>query len=235
MTTTGDGAVEPDAFVDVAIEQDYDDAATAMASVLQIPADIAVVDGINMAYGTPPAGFTNTSTGVWSGTHDAIAYTYTYHCEDVNGIDTYTCGPGTNHIHWEVSANGTAAMAAFAMSEDRLVTHWHIRDIDENKPRVEDLGRFYITGRVAADATRLQLTVDSTWTHVRFAPQPGLPFDGAIAATITGHRSRATSSPTDRDFTMTVAITFTNGPATIAIDGTHNYSVDMTTGAVTRL
>ena len=230
-----DAAVEPDAFVDVALEQDYDDVATALASVVQIPADIAIADGINMAYGIAPAGFTNTSTGVWSGTRDTIAYTYTYHCEDVGGGDTYTCGPGTDHIHWEVAANGTAAMSAFAMNEDKLTTHWHIRDIDENQPRVEDIGRFLITGRVLADNARLQLTIDATWTHVRFAPQPSLPFDGSIALTIAGHRSRPASTPTDRDFTMTAAIAFTAGPATITLDGTRTYSVDMATGAVTRI
>ena len=229
-----DGA--PDATVDDAIEKDFDDVATALGDVLHTPVNIALVDGVNMAFGIPPAGFQNTALGVWSGAHDSVAYTYTYHCENEAGIDTYTCGPGTNHIHWMVGTAGTAAMDTFAMTEVKLMSHWHIRDIDENKPRVEDLGRLLIAGRIVADQARLQLTIDGTWTTVRFDPQPTVPFSGTIAFVVTAHRSRASSIPTDRDFMQPATVTFAlNAPATIALDDAHRYALDMTTGAVTRI
>lgn len=232
----GDGAIadaSPDAFVDVALEQDFDDTATALGDLLHTPVNIALADGIRMAYGIPPAGFANTATGVWTGAYDTVAYTYTYHCENEQGFDTYTCGPGTNHIHWEVATSGTAAMDTFAMTEVKLTSHWHIRDIDENKPRVEDHGRLFISGRIAADQARLQLTIDGTWTTVRFDPQPTVPFAGTIAFTVTAHRSRASSFPTDRDFVQPATVTF--APPMIALDDAHRYALDMTTGAVTRM
>ncbi len=242
-TATGDpdGGVDaadasPDAFVDVAIEQDFDDIATALGDVLAMPLDVALVDGIHMAYGVPPAGFANTATGVWTGAHGTVGYTYTYHCETAAGFDTYTCGAGTDHIHWEVATTGTAAMDTFAMSEVKLSSHWHIRDIGENKPRVEDAGRLLISGRIVADQARLQLTLAGTWTTVRFDPQPTLPTSGTIAFAITGHRSRPSSIPTDRDLVQNATITFAQGaPATIVLDDAHRYALDLTTGAVTRL
>lgn len=236
-----DGPMAPDAGTSLdapvadATELDYYDVATVLANAMRVPVDVAVVDGVNMAYGVPPSGFTNTTTGVFTGTHDAIAYTYTYHCEDINAVDTYTCGPGTDHIHWEVDANGTAALPDVNFTEDRIHAHWHIRSIGENQPRVEDTGQFWLGGRTTNDNARITLNVLGTWTHVRYAPQPTRPFAGTVTLSITGHRSRATSAPTDRDFTMTGTITFAATTSTIALDNARTYSIDMTTGAVARM
>ena len=234
-SVSGDATPAPDAFVADPIEQDYDDSALMLAQVLRVPVDVAVLDGTTMAYGTPPAGFTSPMAGEWTGSHDAIAYTYTYHCSDALDNDNYTCGAGTNHVHWNVAANGTATLTGVTMSEDKFVGQWHIRDIDVQKPRVEGIGQFWLAGRVTGDGARLNLSSTSgTFTSVRYDAQPTAPINGTLAFTFNGHRSRASSDPADRDFTLSATFTFGATP-TLSLDGTHAYSMDMTTGAVARM
>ena len=232
---SGDATPAADAFVADPIEQDYDDTALMLAQVLRVPVDVAVLDGTNTAYGTPPAGFTSPITGTWTGSHDAIAYTYTYHCSDALDNDSYTCGAGTDHIHWETSANGTAALAGVTLSEDKFLGHWHIRDIGVQKPRVEGTGQYWLDGRITSDGARIALTSTSgTFTSVRYDAQPTTPINGTLVLTFTGHRSRATSVPADRDFTTTATFTFGAAP-TLSLDGTHTYAMDMATGGVARM
>ena len=81
----------------------------------------------------------------------------------------------------------------------------------------------------------IDLAIEGAWSKVHFAPSPSMPSDGTIALTITGHRNRASAAVPVRDFTMNANVTFANDAATIALDDTHQYSVDLTTGAVSKL
>ena len=233
----GDASVPADAFVDRGVEEDYDDLAETMAGALRTQELQAMVDGVDAAYGggTLP-GFTSPQPGELTGQRGSISYDYMFHCEDEQAHDNFTCGPASNHIHWMATVQGPVMIDALSFSEYKLTTKWTIYEIDVNKPQVTGYDHLLLVADLATDATKFQLTVDGpTFDHVRLDPMPTLPFAGGVDYTITAKRTRPTANPSVRSYTATATVTYTGpGAATLVLDGTHTYDIDMGTGAVSR-
>src|SRR3569623_933652 len=197
-----DTAVQPDAFVDRGVEEDYDDMAATLAGAMRTQELQAMVDGVNAAYGggTLP-GFTSPQPGELTGQRGSVTYDYMIHCEDQTATDNFTCGPASNHIHWMATIDGPVMIDALSFSEFKLTTKWTIYEIYLNKPQV--------TG----------------YDHMLLA--------GGVTYTITAKRTRATANPSVRSYTASAAVTYTGpGAATLVLDGTHTYNIDMGTGSV---
>ncbi|HEV7556213.1 MAG TPA: hypothetical protein VGO00_12185 [Kofleriaceae bacterium] len=227
-----------DAGPDRGVEQDDDDLAFALAEITRSIGMTAMIDGMDIGYAIPIPGFTNPTPGEFSGTRDTGTFDYIYHCEDDAGNDNFTCGPTANHVHVAATIAGSTTIDNMTLSEDKVGSHWTVRNISAGAPQYEDTGRFLITCTLGSDGTRFQLTLDGTWNEVRFDPEPAttLPFAGNIVYTMTGNRHRAAATPPDVDLTGTWTMTFAaGGQATIAIDPTHNYAVDLTTGSTIRM
>ena len=232
-----DTTVPPDAFVDRGAEEDYDDLAATLAGAMRSQELQAMVDGINAAYGGGQlSGFTSPQLGELTGQRGSVTYDYMFHCEDQQAHDNFTCGPASDHIHWMATINGPVMIDALSFSEFKLTTKWTIYEIDLDKPQVTGYDHLLLVADLSTDATRFQLTVDGTnFDHVRLDPTPTLPFAGGVTYTITATRKRATATPTDRSYTAAAMVTYTGpGVATLVIDGTHTYNIDMATGAVSR-
>ena len=227
-----------DAPADRGVEQDDDDLAFALAEITRSIGMTTMLDGMDIGYAVPIPGFTNPMPGEFSGTRDTGSFDYIYHCEDDAGNDNFTCGPTANHVHVAATVVGAMVVDNVNLSEVKLGSHWTVRNISAGEPQYEDTGRWLITCTLGSDATKFQLTLDGTWNEVRLDPEPAttLPFAGNIAYTLTGHRHRAAATPPDVDLTGAITITFAAaGQATIAIDPTHSYAVDLTTGITTRM
>ena len=244
IITTGDAAsadatvtadAGADAFVDRGIEQDDDDLATTLAGIARTAQLAAMVDTTVIAYGGAPTGLTLVQPGDFAGTRDGVSYSYTFECEDTTGTHVPTCDSTMDHVHMLATADGAVMIDTLAMPEVKQTEHWIEREINLDKPRIEGTGRQLVSAHLATTGTAFKLTVDGTYTHVRFDPMPTLPLSGTVAYAISAQRTRATATPTDRTFTAMANLTFAaGGQATISLDGTHNYTVDMASGAVTR-
>lgn len=232
-----DSAVPPDAFVDRGVEEDYDDMAATLAGAMRSQELQAMVDGVNAAYGggTLP-GFTSPQPGELTGQRGSVSYDYMFHCEDQSANDNFTCGPASDHIHWMATIEGPVMIDALSFSEYKLTTKWTIHEIYLDKPQVEGYDHLLLVADLATDATKFQLTVDGpTFDHVRLDPMPTLPFAGGVAYTITAKRTRATANPSVRSYTAAATVTYTGpGAATLVLDSTHTYNIDMATGSVSR-
>ncbi|HSN26732.1 MAG TPA: hypothetical protein VLT45_10615 [Kofleriaceae bacterium] len=227
----------PDAYVDRGVEQDYDDLATTLVGAMRTQELQAMQDGITTAYnGGTLAGFTSPQPGELTGTRNGVSYDYMFHCEDQQMFDNTTCGPASDHIHWMATINGPVTSDALSFSEFKLTTKWTIYEIDLDKPQVTGYDHLLLVADLASDGTRFQLTVDGpTFDHVRLDPQPTFPFAGGVSYTISATRTRQTANPAQRAFAASAAVTFTGpGAATLVLDGTHTYDIDMSTGAVAR-
>lgn len=227
----------PDAYVDRGVEQDYDDLATTLATAMRTQELQAMKDGVNAAYsgGTLP-GFTTVQPGELAATLDGVSYDYMFHCEDQQAHDNVTCGPASDHIHWMATIDGPVTVGPATFSEFKLTTKWTIYEIDLNKPQVTGYDHVLLGADLAGDGTRFQLTVDGTsFDHVRLDPTPTVPFAGAVTYAITAKRTRATANPATRSYAAAATLTYTGpGAATLVLDGTHTYDVDMSSGAVSR-
>jgi hypothetical protein len=227
-----------DAGPDRGVEQDDDDLAFALAEITRSIGMTTMLDGMDIGYAIPIPGFTNPAPGEFSGTRDVTTFDYIYHCEDEQAQDNFTCGPASNHAHVAATVAGSMVVDSVNLSEVKLGSHWTVRQIDIGEPQYEDTGRWLITCTLGSDKTRFQLTLDGVWNEVRLDPEPAttLPFAGNIVYTLTGNRHRAAATPPDVALTGTITITFAAaGQATIAIDPTHSYAVDLTTGTTTRM
>ena len=225
-----------DAGPDRGIEQDNDDLAFALTEITRSIGMATMIDAVHIGYAVPLDGFTNPVPGELTGTRDTVSFDYMYHCEDEQAQDNFTCGPLSNHVHAAATIAGTMVVDTLTLSEVKLSSHWTVYEIDVGKPHFEGPGRWLITCTLGSDATRFQLTLDGVWNEPRMDPDPTLPFAGNITYTLTGHRHRAAAMPPDVDLSGTITITFAaGGQATIAIDPTHSYAVDLTTGTTTRM
>jgi len=232
-----DSAVQPDAFVDRGAEEDYDDLAATLAGAMRSQELQAMVDGVNAAYGGGALpGFTSPQPGELTGQRGSVSYDYMFHCEDQQANDNFTCGPASDHIHWMATINGPVMIDALSFSEFKLTTKWTIHEIYLDKPQVEGYDHLLLVADLSTDATKFQLTVDGTnFDHVRLDPMPTLPFAGGVTYTITAKRTRATATPSVRSYTAAATVTYTGpGAATLVLDGTHTYNIDMGTGSVSR-
>jgi hypothetical protein len=79
-----------------------------------------------------------------------------------------------------------------------------------------------------------QLTVTDTLKDARFDPtSPLSPTSGTLDLTINVERTRMGASPADRSFAVTAHILFTGSDAaTLTLDGTQNYALTISSGAV---
>lgn len=233
-----DGAVADsiDAAVDRGVEQDYDDLAQTLAGIVRAPQLAAMQDGVTLGYSAALPGFTTVQPGEVAGTREGVSYDYMFHCEDLGHIDNFDCGPASDHIHVYATIDGPWMIDQLAFSSVKLTTRWTIREIYLNKPQVEGTAQLVTSSSLSTTGTKLDLTVDClSFDHVRLDPVPTLPFAGGVTYMITAHRERATATPPSRDFTASAAITFAAGArATIALDGTHTYSLNLANGTVSR-
>lgn len=236
-TIVSDASVPADAFVDRGVEEDYDDLAATLAGAFRTQELQAMVDGVNAAYGGGQLpGFTSPQPGELTGQRGSVTYDYMFHCEDQSAHDNFTCGPASDHIHWMATINGPVMIDALSFSELKLTTKWTIHEIYLDKPQVEGYDHLLLVADLSTDATKFQLTVDGpNFDHVRLDPMPTLPFAGGVTYTITAKRTRATATPSVRSYTAAATVTYTGpGAATLVLDGTHTYNIDMGTGAVSR-
>ncbi|HEU0035417.1 MAG TPA: hypothetical protein VFQ53_32630 [Kofleriaceae bacterium] len=212
--------------------RDYDDVAVSIGAAVYGGELMSMVDAVTLATGGIPAGFTQTSAMDVSGTRDGVSIAYNYYCVDDNDVPIASCGTFANHMHMHFTMSG-ALSSPMALDAVDQTGKWTVRDIEVGKPRVGgDSAMTYVT-HIDGIST-YDLAYDATLDHVRFAPGAVLPYEGTITSTVAVHRTRDGAG--ERNFAVTATIVFSSGTtATITLDSTINYSLDLTTGAVVKL
>jgi hypothetical protein len=216
------------------IEQDYNDVASSLGAVASVPELTAMTDSVVLSYGGMPDGLSPSGAGVVAGARNGLTFQYKYHCHDASDA-MIACGPGVDHGHTYPTISGDLSSEEVSISNLDHTSDWTIKNLQAQTPTIDRLGKLAFSASLASDSSTIDFMIDGTWSKVHFQPMPSMPSDGTITMAITAHRSRASAALPDRDFTANAVVTFASGGTTIALDGTHQYSVDLTSGAVTRL
>ena len=232
----GGGGVSP-----ADMQQDYDDVAVSLGANLSVGELPSMVDAVNMAYGRMPQGYTTTtktdSAGVsyelLDGARGGVTIEYKLYCRDAADA-TVPCNGAENHAHVKPVYSGSITAATASIDSIQRSAAWIVRDLGLPSARVGGTGTDNFASHVATGD--YQIMAMDTLKNALFDPTtPTTPTAGTLDLTVNIQRSRSGATPADRSFGVAAHIAFT-GPdaATITLDGSQNYALVVSTGAVTK-
>ena len=216
--------------------RDYDDVAATIGATASMGELQAMIDASLLAEGVIPSDLTylgadGSFTHHARGTRGGVTFDYFYHCNDDADVIVATCSGNDNHAHLAVQWAGDASSDTMAMEAIAREGDWTVRDLRVDKPRVGGDGEISFVAR-SSDST-YNLSYTATFDRVRFLPGQLAPASGSITFAIAAERTRA---EVVRNFAVNASIVFTGvTSATLVLDGTHQYALDLTTGVTTKL
>lgn len=222
-------------------QQDYDDVAASIGADLSVGELPSMVDAINMAYGRMPQGYTITqktdSAGtqyeLLDGTRGGVMIEYKLYCRD-NADATIACSGAENHAHVKPVYAGSVTAANAWLDSIQRSASWIVRDLGLPSARLGGTGTDNFASHLSTGDYQIMAT--DTLKDALFNPTtPATPTGGTFDLTINVQRSRSTSTPADRSFSVSAHIVFTGSDAaTVTLDGSQNYALTISSGAVTK-
>ena len=218
-------------------KSEYDEIAQLVASSVTTPDGGGIAggaaDAARLARGEMPPGFAmDPQTGMATGSHHGISCVYMVFCLDAHGMHMDRCGPDAETATVVAGWQGTLALDMFAGAISRQAT-WTLTGMAS--------GHAVLTGQS-------QLVYDVTFTpgfvhdHATATEDAALDIDaatGAIAGGTLGSQlsARRTVDASHGqqiwDHDIGAEVTFGGaGTATLVLDGTRTYTIDLETGAV---
>lgn len=218
--------------------RDYDGVATAIGASASVGELSAMLDMVVISEGGLPAGVEyHGADGQHfhhaAATRGGLTFQYLYHCNDDADVIVPTCDGTANHSHVSVSFTGSVAASKMTIDSVSLEGDWAVRDLQIDKPRVGGDGKASFVARIDDGvAATFDLSYDATLDRVRFAPGLSLPASGKIDLLISAERTRGSAT---RTFAVAGSLSFAGtATATLTLDGTNQYSIDLATGIATR-
>ena len=222
-------------------QQDYDDVAASIGANLSVGELPSMVDAVNMAYGRMPQGYTVTqktdSAGtqyeLLDGARGGVTIEYKLYCRD-NADATTPCNGLENHAHVKPVYSGSMTAATASIDSIQRSASWIVRDLGLPSARVGGEGTDNFASHLSTGD--YQIMAMDTLKNALFDPNaPTTPTAGTLDLTVNIQRTRSGATPADRSFAVTAHIAFT-GPdaATLTLDGSQNYALTVSTGAVTK-
>ena len=211
-------------------QQDYDDVAASLGAHLSASELPIMVDSVDMAFGRMPAGFSFTDTPearILEGTRGGLNLRYELHCHDLADALT-ACDGLQDHSHVDFTYSGVSGSLAGVES----TANWIVRG--SQRPRLWILGDGEDVFASNLPTGDYSLALSDTMQHVKFEPTPLMPVEGSISIRVAVDRVRPAASPANRTFSVDAIVQFTRDAATLTLDGSRTYGLDIASGAVTR-
>lgn len=184
-----------------------------------------------------PEGFALTGDGVGTGTVGSMTYNFTFWCNDGSAAHTVVpCDGLAHHSHVQLSMQGSQAIGEMAMDQITREVDWEIRDLTLDKARFRgpDQTALHMTVSTDGEAATYALKIGAVYEKVRFMPAATFPTYGTIDFTVNADRTRGEDH---RVFNATAQLVYGSSgvPTTLTIDGSSQYTIDLTTGAIAKL
>lgn len=216
---------------------DYADVAALIGASAQTGEVSAMLDAVILSNGGAPAGFTVTQGDHFvlaNGSRGGVTFDYFFHCNDNADVVLNYCNNTVNHSHVEVTIAGNVAGAGMSMSAIDREGKWAVRDIGVGKSRVGGDAAMSFSASVGGQyAASYELSYTAIFDRIRYNPEGPLPLSGKIDFVVTAKRTRGNSV---RNFSPSASLVFDgDSSATLTLDGTKTFSVDLTTGATLKL
>jgi hypothetical protein len=184
-----------------------------------------------------PPGFALTADGAGNGTVGNMSYSFTYFCN--NGDTAHTvvpCDGTAHHSHIKLTMTGSQTVDTMSMDKLERSVDWEIRDLTLDKARFRGPDDVVLVTSVSngAESTAYTLNMDAVYEQVRFMPAATFPTFGTVDFTINAERVRGQDR---RVFVTKAHLEYgaSGVPTTLTFDGSRSYTVNVKTGAVTKL
>ena len=209
--------------------QEYDDVAQQLGTTTASSHNgelASMQDAFSLALGVTPLGLALDSHGHIGGSRGDLTFDYQVTCTDVTGVALPACTDATNTADVTLALTGSLALPNLSLTIDRH-GHWTLADLKTASPKLDGDGSFTFDSTIG-QAT-YHLTYDAHYDAIVFDAQH-TPVSGEIDYTIHAQHMNAAGNGS---FSLDAVITFTgDGHATIVLDGTAKYSLDLATGVV---
>jgi hypothetical protein len=229
---------------------EYDDTAQAIASTTSASTggssssggDVAAMsDTVSLSLGVMPAGISLMGDGHFHGSRLGVDYSYALTCKTVAGI-AGPCGPTTDQATAEVAWSGTLNSTSVDASVTRSGS-WTVTGLQSATATFSGDSAFSLDAtlrsifRPGVTAT-YTFDASASYTAVKIATQQRQVIDGSASFDLTAHHTvtGAGTNNVDASFDVHAEITFhADHTATLVLDGSEHYSLDLTTGIVVRV
>ncbi|HEY0480436.1 MAG TPA: hypothetical protein VGD37_23110 [Kofleriaceae bacterium] len=230
---------------------EYDDTAQAIASSTVTrqgdthgAGDIfAMADALSIARGRLPIGFALRSDGRIHGDHMGIDNSFVVTCKDAAGATLAKCDDTTDSATVDIKWTGNLMTPSFTAAIDREGM-WTITGLKSATATFNGTSSFSLDTTVHSI---FHAGVTSTDTFASTAGYDAITIatadhqitGGSASFEVKGHRTVTGTAmgahDVDKSFDVTAELTFhADHTATLVLDGTQTFTIDLTTGKVTR-
>jgi hypothetical protein len=217
-------------------EQDYNDVATSVGSLVASGEVTSVQDSVATAHGEIPFGFTSTGSGQIEGERGGLRYSYEVACTDADGVTMAACDATTDSASLIVDWSGNFA-GDYWQFEIARAGEWRVTGLQS------DVAVF--TGEGTFDVSSTSQSLDGRRDRsfaLSYAASYDIQWDMVVERVVEGtitydvHAERhVDGQAVDRDavFDIAAEVIF-DGSATarLVLDGSHSYNIDIATGVV---
>jgi hypothetical protein len=235
-----------------ATSADYDDVAQTIASSTATTNSsgndlgagdvIAIRDAVSLARGILPFGFVRDREGHCHGDRMGIGNDFAITCKDASGAVQTACNQMTDSATVVLKMKGSFETPNASFSIDREGM-WTITGLQTATATLNGNSSFSIdTSIKSVSGVMRTFTFDNTATYKaitvttadRQITGGGASFEVKAHRTVTGTTNG--SNDVDKSFDVKAELTFNaDHTATLVLDGTHTFTIDLRTGKVTRV
>jgi hypothetical protein len=225
--------------------EQYDDTAQAIASQTATGGgggDVASMsDSVNIALGTMPLGFALSGDGRFEGSRLGVEFSYMITCKNLAGVSLGTCDATTNEASVDVNWSGDLTSPNLDASVTRDGS-WKVTGLQTNTATFTGDGEFTFDTtlrsifRPGVTAT-YSFDASASYEAVKITTDDRKVVDGSASFDLTArHMVSGTNNDVDATFDVQAEIEFhADHTATLVLDGSRNYSLDLATGVVVRV
>ncbi len=223
--------------------EQYDDTAQAIASTTATGSgggDVAsMADSASLALGAVPAGFALQGDGHIQGSRAGVDYSYAITCKNLAGAALTACDHTTDQATVEVSWSGNLTSPNLDASVSRDGT-WTVTGLQTDTATFSGDSNFSFDATVRSIfrpgvTATYSFDANASYNAVKISTQQRQVIDGSASFDLTAHSTvtGAGSGNADASFDVHAQITFhADHTASLVLDGSRHYSIDLTTGVV---
>jgi len=220
-----------------ATEDEYNDVAQAIGSTTSTGSGGGEVgsfsDTAMLATGQMPAGLSAAGSGHFAGTHLGLDYDYQITCSPA------PCGAATDSAEVKVSWSGSLDLPSLQASIDRN-GDWTLTGVQSGTATFSGEGSFSFDIAVQSifrtASASYHLDYNATYSAVLINVATRKPIGGSIHYQISAeHDASGPHGSASGNFDIDAVVTFSaNGTATLTLDGSHHYTINLSNGIVTK-
>ena len=221
---------------------EYDDLALSVGSTVAMPSGGgelgAFGDVVAIAHGLLPKGFAAAADGTISGDHTGLGYRYQVLCRNAQGA-VEACGTTTDAFDAQVAWTGALQLPDTGMQFERTGP-WAVSGLTQPVATATGTATLAYDSRIAnpdrGTVSTYHLTYAATYDNVAYDTAALKALGGDIRYALSVIRTETRSAQmVESEYQVDAMIALAgDGTATMDLDGTHQYTLNLTTGVVVR-